>query len=477
MQDLYLPITSQPRELDAKLLLALFACESGITPHIGYKTTFRAQLHRMSPGYYLAHNARQKSIFNEGVTELGNQVFVLDEEALVRQSDEIFFKKHPKDAFEYVHRVLCWGQDDASMWVRSQLNVSCGTTVVGNPRMDLMRPELAAYFKDKVAELRNTYGNYILLNTNFPTVNNITPQGGGVRMREWALDNQGQKIEQEFLSNKRAIYETLLATLPSLANAIAPLTLVIRPHPNEDHTPWEDAGKNLDNVHVVFEGSVVPWLIGARALVHNNCTTAVEAAVVGTPVLNFRPWTSNYDNSLAHELGIDCEDVDALSDAIRALEQNGPRPLTEAQKKLMRHHIANYDGAFSCERIVAFLKTPDESIVVPKRAGLFYRTKHELSVRGLWLQRFIKFFTTKSGRRKLRLMRSKYPDFSIRSMDLVMLRYSEQQLDLMMRQFPSLKVDDLNNRIAKFSAATNRFSGMRAVKLHNGLVTILKQGE
>jgi hypothetical protein len=39
--NLYLPITSQPRELDAKLLLALFANERGINPVLGYKSAFQ----------------------------------------------------------------------------------------------------------------------------------------------------------------------------------------------------------------------------------------------------------------------------------------------------------------------------------------------------------------------------------------------------------------------------------------------------
>lgn len=470
MQNLYLPITSQPRELDAKLLLALFACESGLTPYIGYKTAFRSNLPQLNPGVYLAHNARQKSQFNREIAQLGNQVFVLDEEALVRQSDEIFFKKHPDDAFESVHQVLCWGDDDAEMWLRSDFKMSCGRTVVGNPRMDLMRPEVSAFYEDKVAELRNAYGDYVLLNTNFPTVNNITPQGGGVRMRN--LDGDGKKIEQEFLSNKRAMYESLLATVKPLAEALAPLSLVVRPHPNEDHTPWEEVGRDLENVHVVFEGGVVPWLIGARALVHNNCTTAVESAVVGTPVLNYRPWTSNYDNPLAHAIGTDCTDVEALAREIHGIGEHGPVPLTESQKNLLRHHIANYDGAFSCERIAAMLTTPDPSITVPEKPSPLLRARRIFQIRKLWLQRFIQLFTSRTGRRKLRFLRSRFPEFSVRSLDFVMLRYSEEQLDLMMRQFPPLDVGDMNERIARFAKATGRFSQFRAVAGNGGMVTI-----
>ena len=476
MTNLYLPITSQPRELDAKLLLALVARERGITPLLGYKTTFRARLPNLDPGVYLSHNARDQAKFNDGIAAMGHQIYALDEEALVRQTDEIFLKKHPRNAFDDVHRVLCWGEDDAEMWARSDIKPACGTTVVGNPRMDLLRPELAGYFEERVAELRATYGDYVLLNTNFPTVNNVTPQGGGVRMKSWALDERGQQIEQEFLSNKRAMFEATLALIEPLARAIAPLSLVLRPHPNEDHAPWEDAAAELDNVHVVFEGGVVPWLIGARALVHNNCTTAVEAAVAGTPILNFRPWHSNYDNPLAHDLGRDCRDAQAIADALQELLDSDDDPLNEAQKKRLRYHVASYDGALSCDRIADYVNRPDGSTPARQAPGGMERARLALSLKMLWLWRFMQFVATKEGRKKQRFLKRNFPDLSIWSLDFAVLKYGEQQLDLMMRQFPPFRMDDLDARIARFAAATGRFSGMRAALDSNGLVTIRQSG-
>ena len=472
MTYLYLPITSQPRELDAKLLLALVAKEQGITPVLGYKTTFRARLPGLKPGTYLSHNARDQAKFNDEIAALGHRIFALDEEALVRQSDEIFLRKHPENAFEHVHRVLCWGEDDAQMWERCDITPPCGTKIVGNPRMDLLRPELAAYYAERVAELHDLYGEYVLLNTNFPTVNNATPQGGGVRMKNWALDDRGQQIEQEFLSNKKAMFEATLALLKPLAEALAPLSLVLRPHPNEDHTPWEKVAAELDNVHVTFEGGVVPWLIGAKALVHNNCTTAVESAVAGTPIINFRPWYSNYDNPLAHDLGTDCKDATAIAEAIRNLPDTSDSPLTDAQRERLRFHVASYDGDLSCDRIAAYVKDPDGSLAPGTPPGFFYRSKLALSLRWLWIKRFAKLLVSNTGKGKRRFLKENFPDYSIWSLDFAMLNYSQQQLDLMMRQYPPLDIAELEGRIARFAKSTGRFAGLHAVMDSGGLFTI-----
>ncbi|MEC9342936.1 MAG: surface carbohydrate biosynthesis protein, partial [Pseudomonadota bacterium] len=350
MKNLYLPVTSQPRELESRLLLALHASEAGIRPFIGYKSVFRARRVPLPPGYFLAHNARQKPEKLGRLARFGHSVLVLDEEALVRQSDDIFLGKHEKDAFEFAHHVLCWGQDDADMWARSDFDLGCGTSIVGNPRMDLLRPEMAAYYAPAVERLHATYGAYVLLNTNFPTVNNFVEGEGGVAMANWALDGEGERERQAFLANKRKLYEATLALVRPLAEAIAPLALVVRPHPNEDHTPWHEAVAGIDNAHAVFEGGVNPWIFGATAMVHNSCTTAIEAAVAGVPVLNFRPWQSAHDNAFAHAVGMDCKDAAAIAGALKAIQSGGEGRSPE-QTKLLRHHLVSVDGDFSCQRI------------------------------------------------------------------------------------------------------------------------------
>ncbi|MBW2396872.1 MAG: hypothetical protein JRG95_21705 [Deltaproteobacteria bacterium] len=472
MPNLYLPITSQPRELEAKLLLALFAKESGMSPVFGYKSAFQSQLASLPPGFFLAHNARQKSEWIDRVRKFGHRVLVMDEEALVRQSDEIFLKKHRQDAFDHVAHILCWGEDDNAMWGHSNLDFSGGVSIVGNPRMDLMRHEMAPYYAARVTDIQVQYGDYVLLNTNFSTVNNLTPKGGGVRIAKWAKDDRGKQLTADFLSNKSAMLEAVLGLVRPLADAIAPMTLLVRPHPNEDHTPWERAVGEVANAHVVFEGGVVPWIIGARALVHNSCTTAVEAAVGGTPVLNFRPWKSEYDNSLSHAFGQDCADSAALASALQALSEGQTSGLSQQQKALLSHHIASLEGPFSCERIVDLLCAPEQAIDQRSRVGFVDRMMIDLRLRRLWMKRFIQWYSSRSGRKKRRFLRARFPQLSLHKLDFEMLGYNKQQLELFVRQFPELRTADLDEWIGRFAAVLSRFKGLRAVKLKDNLFTI-----
>jgi surface carbohydrate biosynthesis protein len=473
--NLYLPITSQPRELDSKLLLALFARERGVNPVLGYKSAFHDALGRLAPGFFLAHNAR--AVRNADSTlelrKFGHSVLVLDEEALVRQSDEIFLKKHPKDAFAHVNKVLTWGEDDFELWQRSGIDLAGRVFVTGNPRIDTMRPEALAFHAEKVARIKAEHGDYVLLNTNFPTVNNLTPQGGGVRLAQWALDSRGKQVESDFLGNKRAMFEKMLEITPDLARAIAPLILLIRPHPNEDHGPWLRAAQEIGNIKVVFEGGVVPWIIGSAALVHNNCTTAVESAVLGVPVLNFRPWQSEYDNDLSHAFGKDCKDAGELGQAIADIVAGRAGAMTAQQKKRLAHHIANAGGRFACERILDVVEAADDLRKPdPLRAGIVERTRLELAARVEWLRRLVRLYRSSTGRKRLRHIREHYPELKLLSMDSTLLGYSPQQLDLFMRQFPPLDPADLQERISRFATAFGRFEGMRPSIIGDNLFTV-----
>lgn len=472
--NLYLPITSQPRELDSKILLALFARDGGINPVFGYKSAFQARLGSLPPGVFLAHNARQKSENLERIKQFGHHVVVLDEEALVRQSDEIFLKKHPKDAFDYVDRILTWGEDDFELWRRSGFDLRCELSVVGNPRIDTMRTELRPIHAREVAKIHARFGRYVLLNTNFPTVNNLTPQGGGMRLADWGREGGGQQIEQGFLGNKRETFEKFIEIAPLLAKAIAPLSLVIRPHPNEDHEPWKRAIAGIPNAQVVFEGGVVPWILGSYALVHNNCTTGVEAAVLGTPVLNFRPWRSDYDNPLSHAFGLDCPDVETMVSAIRTFVEARAPGLSAEKEKLLERHIASVAGRFSCERIVDVVNVCGKALADARAPVLFERIKALLTLQQLRIKRFIRFYSSSRGRRKRRFLREKYPELKLRKLDYAQLLYSEQQFDLLMRQFPPLMTDEIDARIRSYANALSKFDGFKSAVVAHNLFTVVR---
>ena len=145
------------------------------------------------------------------------------------------------------------------------------------------------------------------------------------------------------------LYRGFASALPGLARAFPDHHFVVRPHPSEDHEAWRRETHGLENVTVAFDGSVIPWIAGADALVHNSCTTGVEAYLLGKPAIAFRPATDDVlDSHLPHAVSRQAFDAQELIAAVaEGVEAGAPKSAkTEAAK-----YIASQDGPLAAERV------------------------------------------------------------------------------------------------------------------------------
>jgi hypothetical protein len=113
-------------------------------------------------------------------------------------------------------------------------------------------------------------------------------------------------------------------------------------------------------VHVTNAGNVVPWLMAARALIHNGCTTGVEAHVMGVPAISFRPCVNDvYDDGfyqLPNRLSHQSFDLASLQSTLNSiLEGKTDAANGDERRALTQHHLAGMEGPFACEKIVDVL--------------------------------------------------------------------------------------------------------------------------
>ena len=138
---------------------------------------------------------------------------------------------------------------------------------------------------------------------------------------------------------------------------------------------WEELARDFPNVAVDRRGNVTAWLIAADAVLHNGCTTAVEAFALGCPALAYMPVRSpSYDHPLPNGVSLPCTDLDTLIAEVRACEQD--RAATFARQSgestrndLMTRSIAGYDqDPIACERICQALQPLLENLDPPSGA-------------------------------------------------------------------------------------------------------------
>ncbi len=373
-RSLLLPVETTNREFDGKLLLALKALELGYEPIIGSRTAMHAVLPSLPRSIYLAKGARSGSARVFSLLEaLGHVIVALDEEALVRFPDEAFHMKLDPETFNRPRLLYAWGKSNADVWRSFHDYRGAPVIEAGNPRIDMLRPEIREYYRNDCVALQQRYGRFVLLSSNFAFVNHFIPNHVRHRIARSANKAKSDVVKSGFTAHKKALFEKFLALVPILAKAIAPHALVIRPHPSENAAAWQDAAKGLANVHVLHEGPMAPWLMAANVLVHNGCTSAIEAGVLGTPAIAYRPVRSAHDLDLPNKLSLE---IDAAPAVIKACQMQlsrnsapagGPTP---QQVAVMENHIACLTGPLSSDRILTSFEEFQGALAAPSSVSV-----------------------------------------------------------------------------------------------------------
>ncbi|MGY6629820.1 MAG: surface carbohydrate biosynthesis protein [Wenzhouxiangella sp.] len=348
MRCLILPCETRVREFRAKLLLALVAASRGVSAIVGAKKAIDLNLDRYPAGVYIGKSVTARSRHNLQLARAcGHRVALWDEEGLVWASREVYWRtKVDAATLNTPELLLAWGQMNASAWTEHPDYAGVPVVAAGNPRADLLKPALRALFDREVAAIRERFGEFVLINTNFSRVNHVQPRQN--RHLKWLREQRPDDPRGGFAAHKYDLFKAFCQALPALARAMPDRRFVIRPHPSEKAETWQALAAGLDNVSVQHDGNVVAWLLACQGLVHNGCTTAIEAFQVSRPALAFTPLPpSDFDHPLPNGVSLDCPTVEQLQSRVEQAFQHSEELFAEQQAgqagALMREALAGID--------------------------------------------------------------------------------------------------------------------------------------
>ncbi len=439
---LIIPVENQVRELDSKLLLACFAARRGFTSVIGSRRELELSIDSFPKSIYLSKSMTVRSLlFFQVADQLGHVIVAWDEEALVHLPPETYYSRrlHPK-AIKHVSHLFAWGEDNAELWRRYPALSPCTPIhITGNPRGDLLRGEIMRIYQQEVDELRKRYGNFILINTNFnhinafgPDMNLFKPVKRAGQKPEFGRAARGmsRSYAEGLRNHKQAVFEDFKRLIPKLDKAFPEATVVVRPHPTENHEIYRQIAGRCERVRVTNDGNVVPWLLASRAVIHNGCTTGVEACMLGVPAISYRATVNQcYDDGfyqLPHRVSHQCFDFGELCDALSQIF-SGKLGAAEGEERraLIERHLAARDGAFACERIVEILE---------RIADQTDRAKghHHLKRIAAWIAR--------QGLHQVKRFKSRLPG-------------SHNRPEFQRHRYPGISLHEFKDRLAKFQQA------------------------
>jgi surface carbohydrate biosynthesis protein len=438
---LLMPVENQVRELDSKLLLACIAARRGFSSVIGPRRELHIQITAFPRSIYLAKSVPvHRNIIFQIMRKLGHEIVAWDEEALVHPQAETYYRRRVCPlGIKYVSHLFAWGEDNAELWRQyPELPIGMPIHVTGNPRGDLLRPKMRAIFEEDAEELRKTYGDFILVNTNFNHVNAFSPdlnlfrpvkKPGEEPSFGRAARGMSRAYAEGLRDHKQDIFEKFQQLIPALEQAFPDYNIVVRPHPTENPHIYHDIAAQYERVQVTNEGNVVPWLAATRALIHNSCTTGVEAYVMGVPAISYRAAINEYydygfyrlPNLLSHE----CFDFKELRVTLeRILTGELGTADGDERKALIDQYLTAQDGPLACERMVDVLEGVLEGRSELPKPSVHYRLAG-------WSMSTVRTLIKRSKERipgshnRPEFQRHRYPGVSLEEIQARLLRFQQ----------------------------------------------------
>ncbi len=446
---LTIAVENVARELDAKLLLACFAAERGFAVLLGEKREIQGRLASLPRSVFLYKDVTRASLPRlERARDLGHVVATTDEEGLVYFTTEHYFKtKVGPGTLGQPELLLAWGEENARVWRKHPGYGGAPIVVTGNPRIDLLRPELRGYWDDEAKHLRARFGRFVLINTNFGQLNNLREKRAGEKriLEAYARDPGAvDAFDAGLAAHRQRLFQHFQEAVGTLARTRPDLTVVVRPHPSENDEVWYRAAAGCSNTRVVHEGNAAPWLLAAEAVVHNGCTTGLETFVLDRPAIAFQPVVEEgFEKHLPNRLSHRARDLPGLLKLVDAALEGDLRTDAETareQRELLAHWVASTTGPLAAERMAEALFELAPRVAEPGRRPSPARRLRERARDARW----------------------QLNQRSVRVLDPALHR---KRASYYGRVFPTPSLAELEGRIERIRAELGRFGGVRVRRL------------
>lgn len=350
------PVETKSREFHGKLWLAHNLLRSGHPVFFGEQGRMWDYCDLITPGVFLDKSvAATRLDWFKHLKKLGYTLASWDEEGLIFFNAWLYRElRFVPEAFDMLDAFFASGEVQRSAICEEYPQYHEQIALCGNPRFDFLRPDMRDFYKPSVEVLKERFGKMLLVNTNFAFYNHYKSED---ELRDMLLrypvGNDADYMEK-WITMHREMHEAYLAMVPKLLEHFPEHTVVLRAHPSESQDPWRDLAKDHPRLHVDLSGNVHEWILASEAVIHFNCTTAVEAYHLDVPPIAYRPKRyPKYENFLPNALSINAFSLEELLEAVegRATARERGVMWTREQQTHADQYLTGFNEASSAERI------------------------------------------------------------------------------------------------------------------------------
>ncbi len=280
-----IPIEIYKREFFYMLYLTLILIENDFQVVIGDQN--EAIFRRLKKGIYFHkdHANWSRNLISKARKNL-MKIAIFDVEGLIYISENDYVNTRiSKEILEVSDFIFCWGEKQKKLLTKVVPNPK-NIYVTGSPKIDISNLVLLKNSNKSI----DKFSKNILINTRFAVNNGVTYEVELKNQKKLGIikNNNDLKLFNDFYESDVQIYNEFLLLIEGLAMNHQ-LRITIRPHPREICETYMNLFSKFSNVIVDNKTQLSDQFELNDCVIHDGCTTAIEARASGLPVFGLRP--------------------------------------------------------------------------------------------------------------------------------------------------------------------------------------------
>ena len=308
--NIYLHVETSFRELDSKLLLAVLAASKGHQVVVSRLVEIIHGLKNevLAPGIFHTKSLTPDNVKierHQKIIDGGSKVTSFDEESgfFLEDFDQFAIDRYSEITLNQSSAAFGWGSEDTNSLKRIYSKNSHKIHKTGSPRLDLWKTYFLDYWVDPKGMPKKPF---LLIASNIFCTQTRSFHEFFKFYKDAGYLERNPNLFKDLFYSTAEDYKKLYSFIDAikyLAKNNNGYDIVIRPHPRDNIEAWKIFLEDVKNVHIIREDSITAWVKNTFAVMHNGCTTALEATISGKPVLTYSPFKTEYDSKLFNILG------------------------------------------------------------------------------------------------------------------------------------------------------------------------------
>lgn len=368
IRKIFLPIEIKKRELPSRIYLSLVAAKKGYSSILGHKSKiFKFQHYCINSNILTKSLPRNDTEFLRNLKKQNNNIYYIHEEGLMSFDDRFTHRMIDPKVLKIVDKVFTWGNEQTNAMRKIFDMDNYYLAEVGNPRIDVLI-KLKKFFQAEAQIIKKKYGKFILVATKYGKINFLPRDDSKFNY----IDNQIKKghikdkyledLGRESVDHEKKNFYLYLDFLKKYSKRKQKL-IILRPHPGENIDFWQKELKNFENIKVIHDHqSTNSWILASDFLISNNCTTSLEAYLLGKKSINFIPFkNSKIEYPIPRIVSTTIRTIDEMIEFCDNFKENDIIQKNEIKSKLSKYisSIINFDCS---EKIIDIIETNRNNI-------------------------------------------------------------------------------------------------------------------